>query len=152
MKRLVRENKGITLIALIITVIIMLILVGVTVSVAIKGDLFAQAEKAVGLTNAKVQKLQDEANKYIGILDKVEEPGASDSEEARYAMQMARNGEDWISLIQTAEGALSETHSILQRMRELAVQASNGTNELVDREAIASEKIGRASCRERVCL
>lgn len=139
MKRLVRENKGITLIALIITVIIMLILVGVTVSVAIKGDLFAQAEKAVGLTNAKVQKLQDEANKYIGILDKVEEPGASDSEEARYAMQMARNGEDWISLIQTAEGALSETHSILQRMRELAVQASNGTNELVDREAIASE-------------
>ena len=44
-----------------------------------------------------------------------------------------------ISLIQTAEGALNETHSILQRMRELAVQGSNDTNEGVDREAIKTE-------------
>lgn len=40
-----------------------------------------------------------------------------------------KNSQDGISLIQTAEGALAETHSILQRMRELAVQASNGTND-----------------------
>nr|WP_050632252.1 flagellin [Bacillus andreraoultii] len=44
-----------------------------------------------------------------------------------------------ISLIQTAEGALNETHSILQRMRELAVQSSNDTNTDVDREAIQDE-------------
>ena len=37
-----------------------------------------------------------------------------------------------ISLIQTAEGALNETHAILQRMRELAVQSANGTNEADD--------------------
>lgn len=117
----------------------MLILVGVTVSIAIKGDLFDQAERAVGQTNAKVQQLQDESNRYIGILDKVTEPGFSDSEEARYAKQMARNGQDWISLIQTAEGALTETHSILQRMNELAVQAAKGTNVETDRKAIEKE-------------
>ncbi|HEX3027923.1 MAG TPA: flagellin, partial [Clostridia bacterium] len=55
-------------------------------------------------------------------------------------LQMAsKNSQDGISLIQTAEGALSETHSILQRMRELAVQASNDTNVTADRSAIATE-------------
>ena len=54
--------------------------------------------------------------------------------------QAAANAQDGISLIQTAEGALQETHSILQRMRELAVQSANGTyqNE-VDRENINKE-------------
>ncbi|MEQ6854581.1 flagellin [Lysinibacillus capsici] len=50
-----------------------------------------------------------------------------------------KNSQDGISLIQTAEGALSETHSILQRMRELADQSANGTNTDADREAIQSE-------------
>lgn len=53
--------------------------------------------------------------------------------------QASRNAQDGISLIQTAEGALNETHSILQRMRELGVQAANDTNVTVDREAIADE-------------
>lgn len=53
--------------------------------------------------------------------------------------QASRNSMDGISLIQTAEGALSETHSILQRMRELAVQASNGIYVSADRTAISSE-------------
>jgi flagellin len=53
--------------------------------------------------------------------------------------QASRNAQDGISLIQTAEGALNETHSILQRMRELAVQGSNGTNTDTDRGAIQSE-------------
>lgn len=53
--------------------------------------------------------------------------------------QAERNAQDGISLIQTAEGALQETHSILQRMRELAVQAANSTNEDVDRAAIQNE-------------
>ena len=45
----------------------------------------------------------------------------------------SKNAQDGISLIQTAEGALNETHAILQRMRELAVQATNGTNTDTDR-------------------
>ena len=53
--------------------------------------------------------------------------------------QAVRNSQDGISLIQTAEGALNETHSILQRMRELSVQASNDTNVTADRTAIQRE-------------
>jgi Flagellin and related hook-associated proteins len=49
------------------------------------------------------------------------------------------NANDGISLIQTAEGALNETHSILQRMRELAVQSSNDTNTDADRGEIQKE-------------
>ena len=49
------------------------------------------------------------------------------------------NAQDGVSLVQTAEGALNETHSILQRMNELATQAANGTNTTVDRSAIKAE-------------
>ena len=49
------------------------------------------------------------------------------------------NAQDGVSLIQVAEGALSETHSILQRMNELATQAANDTNTTADRNAIQSE-------------
>lgn len=50
-----------------------------------------------------------------------------------------KNAQDSISLIQTAEGALNETHAILQRMRELAVQSSNDTNVSADRDALQLE-------------
>lgn len=53
--------------------------------------------------------------------------------------QATRNAQDGISLIQTAEGALNETHSILNRMRDLTVQAGNGTNSADDLEAIQAE-------------
>ena len=53
--------------------------------------------------------------------------------------QASTNAQDGISLIQTAEGALNEQHSILQRMRELSVQASNGTETNEDREAVQNE-------------
>ena len=53
--------------------------------------------------------------------------------------QAARNAQDGISLIQTAEGALNETHAILQRMRELATQAATDTNEVQDRDEIQKE-------------
>ncbi len=53
--------------------------------------------------------------------------------------QAKSNAQDGISLIQTAEGALNETHSILQRMRELAIQAGNDTNTKCDREEIQKE-------------
>ncbi|QEE60176.1 flagellin [Salinibacterium sp. dk2585] len=51
----------------------------------------------------------------------------------------ARNAQDGISVIQTAEGALTEVHSILQRMRDLAVQAGNDSNNDESRTAIATE-------------
>ena len=53
--------------------------------------------------------------------------------------QASRNSQDGISLIQTAEGALNETHSILQRMRELVVQGANDTNTSDDRAEIQNE-------------
>ena len=51
----------------------------------------------------------------------------------------SKNSQDGISLIQTAEGGLNEVHSILQRMRELAVQSSNDTNVQADRDALQNE-------------
>ena len=53
--------------------------------------------------------------------------------------QASTNAEDGVSAVQTAEGALTEVHSMLQRMNELAVQASNGTNSTSDRQAIQDE-------------
>src|SRR5699024_7646243 len=53
--------------------------------------------------------------------------------------QAVRNAKDGISLIQTAEGALKETHAILQRMRELAVQSATDTNTAEDRNEIQKE-------------
>ncbi|PYY51292.1 flagellin [Curtobacterium sp. MCSS17_011] len=51
----------------------------------------------------------------------------------------ARNAQDGISVVQTAEGGLTETHSILQRMRDLAVQAGNDSNNEDSRKAITTE-------------
>ena len=67
-----RKNKGITLIALIITIIILLILVGVSLNLLIKGDLFGSAEKAVEGTNAKVNEQQTRVDELMGELDEVE--------------------------------------------------------------------------------
>ena len=51
----------------------------------------------------------------------------------------SKNAQDGISAVQTAEGALTEVHSMLQRMNELSTQAANGTNSKSDRDAIQSE-------------
>ena len=64
--------------------------------------------------------------------------------------QATRNAQDGISLIQTAEGALNETHSILNRMRDLSVQASNDTNSLDDRKAIDAEMTQLSSEVDRI--
>jgi flagellin len=53
--------------------------------------------------------------------------------------QASRNSQDGISLVQTAEGAMQSAHGIMQRMRELAVQSANGTNEDFDRGALQLE-------------
>lgn len=65
--------------------------------------------------------------------------------------QATSNAQDGISLIQTAEGGLNETHSILQRMRELAVQSSNGTyQDDVDRENLNKEMTSLKSEIDRI--
>src|SRR3954470_24802036 len=53
--------------------------------------------------------------------------------------QAQRNAQDGVSLVQTGEGALNEVHSMLQRMRDLKVQYSNGTLDSEDKKAISAE-------------
>ncbi len=69
--------------------------------------------------------------------------GLTISEKMRKQMRgldrASTNAQDGVSAVQTAEGALTEVHSMLQRMNELAVQASNGTNSESDRNAIQAE-------------
>jgi flagellin len=61
-----------------------------------------------------------------------------------------RNVQDGISLVQTAEGALNEVHGMLQRMRELAVQAANGTMAQEDRDAVGQEAKALADEIDRI--
>ena len=118
-----KKNKGITLIALIITIIILLILVGVSINLAIKGDLFGSAEKAVNGTNAKVEEQQTAVDELMGELDEVEKeieeqqrqqeeaekqknlPGTRVTENTKYI----RNGKTaWIPKGFTVSGIKSE--------------------------------------------
>jgi flagellin len=57
----------------------------------------------------------------------------------RGLLMASRNAQDGISMIQTAEGALNETHAMIQRIRELVIQAGNGTTSESDRRAIQDE-------------
>ena len=110
------RNKGITLIALIITIIILLILVGVSINLAIKGDLFGSAQKAVNGTNAKVEEQQTAVDELMGELDEVEKeieeqqrqdnlPGTRVSENTKYI----RDGKTaWIPKGFTVSGIKSE--------------------------------------------
>lgn len=72
------KKQGITLIALIITIIILLILVGVSVNLAIKGDLFGSAEKAIKGTNAKVEEQQSAVDELMKELENVQKPGETE--------------------------------------------------------------------------
>jgi flagellin len=64
--------------------------------------------------------------------------------------QASANAQDGISCVQTAEGALTEVHSMLQRMNELAIKAANGTNTKADREAVQQELSALVSEIDRV--
>src|SRR5919112_713748 len=64
--------------------------------------------------------------------------------------QAQRNAQDGVSLVQTAEGSLNEVHSMLQRVRELAVQYQNGTLSTSDKAAITAEAQQLASEIERI--
>ena len=107
------RNEGITLIALIITIIILLILVGVSINLAIKGDLFGSAQKAVSGTNDKTAQEQTRVDELMGELGRVEEqqrqdnlPGTRVTENTKYI----RNGKTaWIPSGFTISKAEGET-------------------------------------------
>lgn len=100
--------------------------------------------RQLGINNAAAQKSIEKLSSGYRINRAGDDAaGLSISEKMRSQVRglnmASKNAQDGISLIQTAEGALNETHAILQRMRELAVQAANDTNVSVDRTAIQNE-------------
>lgn len=102
------------------------------------------AHRNMGVNNTQAGKSMEKLSSGLRINRAGDDAaGLSISEKMRGQIrgleQASRNSQDGISMIQTGEGALTETHSILQRMRELAVQSSNDTNVTADRTAIAEE-------------
>ncbi|QTA38637.1 flagellin [Thermosipho ferrireducens] len=102
------------------------------------------AWRNIGATNTAMSKTLERLSSGLRINRAGDDAaGLAISEKMRgqiKGLNMAiKNSQDAISLIQTAEGALTEVHSILQRMRELAVQASSDTNTDVDRNQIQAE-------------
>src|SRR5699024_12261224 len=102
-------------------------------------------QRQLGANNNAVQSSVEKRSSGIKINRAGDDAaGLASSEKMRGQIRVLymaeKNAQDGISLIQTAEGALQETHSILQRMNELAVQSSNDTNmDDVDREAMQAE-------------
>ena len=104
----------------------------------------ANTNRQLGITNTNLAKSTEKLSSGYRINRAGDDAaGLSISEKMRSQIRgldrASDNAQDGISLIQTAEGAMNETHSILQRMRELTVQAANDTNVSVDRESIKSE-------------
>lgn len=129
------KNYGITLVALVITIVIMLILVGVTINIAFDGELFNKARESVNKTNAKVGELQKDVNYYSDKLNEFN----TNTDTTEYDDVRISILQDWIALVQTAEGTLTETHSMLQRLNELAVRLTNRTNNETDVNYIIDE-------------
>jgi flagellin len=104
----------------------------------------ANTNRQLGITNGNLAKSSEKLSSGYRINRAGDDAaGLSISEKMRGQIrgldQASTNAQDGISLVQTAEGALNEVQSVLQRMRELTVQASNDTNVTADREAIAKE-------------
>lgn len=102
------------------------------------------ANRMLGITNSSLAKRTEKLSSGYKVNRAADDAaGLSISEKMRGQIrglnQASRNAQDGISLIQTAEGAMNEIHSVLQRMRELTVQASNDTYVTADRLAIAKE-------------
>jgi flagellin len=102
------------------------------------------ADRNLNITGSAISKSMERLSSGLAINRAADNAaGLSISEKLRGQIrglnQASANAMDGISLIQTAEGALNETTSILQRMRELAVQAANGTYTADDRQAIQQE-------------
>ena len=102
------------------------------------------ANRQLGITTSQQAKSSEKLSSGYRINRAADDAaGLSISEKMRSQIRglnkASDNAQDGISLIQVAEGALNETHSILQRMNELATQAANDTNVTSDREAISNE-------------
>jgi flagellin len=102
------------------------------------------ANRQLGVSNSSLAKSTEKLSSGYRINRAGDDAaGLSISEKMRGQIrglnQASNNAQDGVSLIQTAEGALNETHAILQRMRELAVQGANDTNVSKDRAAINAE-------------
>ena len=92
----------------------------------------AQSKSAEKLSSGyKINRAADDAA-GLSISEKMRK-------QIRGLTQASSNAQDGVSAVQTAEGALTEVHSMLQRMNELAVQSANGTNSQTDRKAIQDE-------------
>lgn len=112
--------------------------------VAVHNMLAANAGRQYGITTDSKRKSTEKLSSGYRINRSADDAaGLSISEKMRWQMrglnQASENIQDGISLIQVADGALDETHGILQRMRELSVQAANDTNTDEDRDAIQRE-------------
>ncbi len=104
----------------------------------------ANANRMMNVTTTSLSKSTEKLSSGYKINRAADDAaGLSISEKMRGQIRglskASSNAQDGISLIQTAEGALNESHSILQRMRELSVQAANGTETDDDREAVQNE-------------
>lgn len=104
----------------------------------------ANTNRQLGITGGNLAKASEKLSSGYRINRAGDDAaGLSISEKMRGQVRglerASTNAQDGISLIQTAEGALNEIHSIIQRQRELAVQAANDTNVTADREAIKAE-------------
>ena len=114
-------------------------------NMVINNNLLAiNAHRALKLTGGDQSKAVEKLSSGLRINRAADDAaGLAISEKMRAQIrglnQASRNAQDGISLIQTAEGAINETHAILQRMRELAVQAANGTYQDEDRKLIQKE-------------
>lgn len=104
----------------------------------------ANTNRQLGITTSGLQKSTEKLSSGYKINRAADDAaGLSISEKMRNQIRglnkASDNAQDGISLVQTAEGALNEVHSMLQRMSELSVQAANATNATVDRESINDE-------------
>lgn len=104
----------------------------------------ANTNRQLGITTNGLQKSTEKLSSGYKINRAADDAaGLSISEKMRNQIRglnkASDNAQDGISLVQTAEGALNEVHSMLQRMSELAVQSANGTNATTDREALNDE-------------
>ena len=102
------------------------------------------ANRMLGVTTGQQAKSSEKLSSGYRINRAADDAaGLSISEKMRKQIngldRASTNAEDGVSAVQTAEGALTEVHSMLQRMNELAVQAANGTNSKDDRDAIQAE-------------
>ena len=115
----------------------------------------ANSNRQLGITTSAQAKSTEKLSSGYRINRAADDAaGLSISEKMRSTIRglerASTNAQDGISLVQTAEGALNETHSILQRMNELATQAANDTNTTVDRNAIQMEINQLASEIDRI--